>query len=120
MSESAQSTYAVMKKPPWAPPSYVFGPVWTVLYILLAIAMLRTGLDTVSVFHICLNLAWSPIFFGLRQYSLAYYVILAMIATILPTWLTADATTTALLTPYVLWITFAAGLNKWIAEHNEV
>src|SRR6188472_221502 len=75
----APEYYAGLRKPPWAPPGWVFGPVWTVLYALMGVAawlvarngsLARTPLMLWSA-QLALNATWTPVFFGLRAPGLA-------------------------------------------------
>lgn len=123
--------YAELRKPSWNPPAWVFGPVWTVLYILMGIAAwlvwLRGGLGgqwrAISAFlvQLLLNAAWSPLSFGMRSPGLAFVdILLLWVALLLCTrlfWKTCPVAG-ALLLPYVAWVTFAAVLNYTIWQLN--
>jgi benzodiazapine receptor len=124
--------YDGLDKAPWNPPGWVFGPAWTVLYALMAVAawlVARTGLDQRSVqvalvlygAQLALNLAWSLLFFGARAPGWALVDIMALV--VLVTVTTAafwriDATAGRLLVPYLAWIVFATTLNVWIVLKN--
>jgi tryptophan-rich sensory protein len=116
--------YASLKKPSWNPPAWVFGPVWTALYTMMAVAAWlvwkrggfaaqRTPL-ILFLAQLALNAAWSPLFFGLHQPGLAFAEIVLL-------WLAIVGTITAvrpvshaaawLLAPYLAWVSFAAFLN---------
>jgi tryptophan-rich sensory protein len=120
--------YQNLEQPSWAPPSWLFGPVWTVLYAMIAVAgwlvWRRTGWNralTVYAVQLVLNALWTPIFFGFGRYGLALVDIVAM-------WLLIGATiflfrpisrTAAwLLVPYWAWVTFATALNAAIWSAN--
>lgn len=118
-------------KPDIYPPPVTFGIVWSILYVLmgLALAMVcaawgarRRGLAILAfVVHFALNLAWSPTFFAAHQITLALAVIVAMIVTLLVViWLfwKVRAVAGALLLPYLLWIVFAALLNWQFLQLN--
>lgn len=121
--------YASLVKPPWNPPAWIFGPVWTALYILMAIAVWRVsfaaGLRSrpVALFliQLALNTAWSFVFFGLRNPVWALVEILALwlalAATVVAFW-AVDRAASALLWPYLAWVTFAALLNATLARLN--
>ncbi len=120
--------YATLNKPSWNPPNWVFGPVWTLLYGLMAISVWlvwkRDGWNTaVTIFAIqlALNLAWSFIFFGFHQTGLAFWEIvllwLAIAATILM-FFQVSTVAASLLIPYLLWVSFAAALNFTIWRLN--
>jgi benzodiazapine receptor len=134
--------YAHLDKPPWTPPDWVFAPVWTVLYFMIAIAgflvwsegqesgvsSLR-DLDEVesvlplAVFavQLALNALWSFLFFGLQRpgYAFAEVVLLwlAILATIF-LFFPVSAVAGWLLIPYLLWVSFAAGLNYSVWQRN--
>ncbi|TWU02818.1 TspO/MBR family protein [Stieleria varia] len=123
--------YQTIEKPTWNPPDYVFGPVWTTLYVMMAIAAwivwLPNGLKDsktplgLFVLQLALNIAWSWIFFGLHQPGWAFAEILIL-------WLAIVATTTAflkrstiagsLMIPYLAWVSFASVLNFTIWRLN--
>lgn len=130
-AESVGTWYRTLRKPAWTPPGWVFGPVWTVLYILMATAAwlvwrrrhevpVRVPLTFFGV-QLALNLAWSGLFFAMRRPDLALLDIAAL-------WLVLAATTAtfwrvrtlagALLVPYLLWVTFASTLNAAIWQLN--
>lgn len=128
--------YATADKAPWSPPNWLFGPVWTVLYAAMAVAAWlvwrkrtsRTGpaLAAYAV-QLSLNLAWTPVFFGLYPVLgtaalwLALAVILALVAAVTVTVLyfgPISRTAGLLLLPYVAWLVFACTLNWWAAVYN--
>jgi benzodiazapine receptor len=116
--------YAALEKPFFNPPNWVFGPVWTVLYILIAIAGWRTwnrgyrGVPMQVWFgQLVFNFLWSPVFFGAHQPGFALIVIASMIAlTVLFIRLTwaPDRVSSLLMCPYLAWISFAGLLNASI------
>jgi tryptophan-rich sensory protein/uncharacterized protein YbjT (DUF2867 family) len=130
-STSVSDWYPTLAKPSWTPPAWLFGPVWTTLYLLMGLAawlLWRRGdgrglAVPLSLFalQLALNVAWSAIFFGLRSPGWAFVEILAL-------WLAIFATTASfwqrsvtaalLLLPYWLWTTFAAVLNFAIWRLN--
>jgi len=130
-SRSVSQWYPALVKPSWNPPSWVFGPVWTLLYLMMAIAAwivwrrlgFKGGAKPLSIFalQLALNAAWSPLFFGLRNP-------LAGLIDIIPLWVAILATMVsfwrisrlagALLIPYWLWVGFAAALNFTIWRLN--
>jgi len=120
--------YVSLAKPWFTPPAGIFAPVWTLLYILIAIAGWRTFAHDplgpamiVWTIALALNFSWSPIFFRLRQPVAAFFVIvtlLAMIMTfILLTW-QQDALSALLFVPYGAWTLFAALINAAICRLN--
>jgi translocator protein len=123
--------YAALEKPSYNPPGWVFGVAWPILYVLmgLALAMILNargaagrGLAiTFFIIQFAINLAWSPIFFGMHQVSTALWVILSMLGTTLITaFLFARIRKAAalLLIPYIAWMCFAALLNSEIDRLN--
>ena len=124
--------YAVLHKPAFAPPNWVFGPVWIALFVLMAVAAflvwrrgwglasVRLGLGVFAV-HLVLNVAWSACFFGLRSPGAGFAEIvvlwLAIVATMVAFGRVSRAAT-ALLVPYILWVSFAAALNYRIFMLN--
>jgi translocator protein len=116
--------YAQLKKPMWNPPGWIFGPVWTALYTMMAVAawlVWRSGELSARrkplflfLLQLLLNAAWSPLFFGLHNPGLAFAEILllwlAIISTLLVFWKLRRGAG-LLLVPYLAWVSFAAGLN---------
>ncbi len=117
--------YVSLIKPSFSPPSWVFGPVWTVLYVLMGIAayvVYRTGMkkpavrDAIAIFgvQLGLNLLWSLLFFGLRSPLYGFICIVALWAAIAITIIRFYAISKnagLLLVPYILWVSFASLLN---------
>jgi len=123
--------YPQLSKPSWTPPSAVFGPVWSALYLMMALAawlvwrsrgFSRATLPlALFAAQLLLNLAWSAIFFGLRLPGLAFAEILLLWALILATLIAFWRVTPlagCLLLPYLAWVTFAAALNFAIWRLN--
>ena len=120
--------YAALTKPLWNPPTWIFGPAWTLLYALMAIAAWliwkhdgwRRPLRLYFV-QLLLNAAWTPIFFGAHQLGWALVEIVALWIAILLTLLNfhrANKTAGWLLVPYLAWVTFAAFLNFTLWRMN--
>ena len=113
--------HASLNKPAWNPPSWIFGPVWTALYLLMAIAAWlvwrHDGWRCPMLFYfvqLALNAAWTPIFFGAHQPGWALVVILALWAAILLTqlaFLRVSKPAGLMFVPYLTWVSFAAVLN---------
>jgi tryptophan-rich sensory protein len=116
--------YAGLEKPSFNPPNWVFGPVWTLLYLLMGVSAWlvwrRRGFSGarfalgVFLLQLALNAAWTPVFFGAHMPGVALVVILAMWAAILATMLAVrphSVLAAALLAPYLLWVSFASVLN---------
>jgi len=126
---SVKTWYPLLNKPGFTPPGWLFGPVWTVLYILMGIAAWRvwcTGAKArkaLALFavQLALNLAWSVVFFGLHKIGPAVAVIVVLEATILATvvaFRSIDRLAAALLLPYALWVAFATVLNVAVWRLN--
>lgn len=120
--------YASLQKPPFNPPNWIFGPVWTILYVLIGIAgwrawrLERDGvLMVVWLVQMALNFLWSPIFFVAQNPMLALVIVLAMLGTILTfialAW-NRDRTAALLFIPYAAWVSFASLLNASIVWLN--
>lgn len=127
-ASSAGSTYAALDLPSWAPPAGVFGPVWTVLYVMIAVAGWLTwrtvGWDralTVWAVQLVLNAAWTPLFFAADRYGLALVEIVVLLvavgATIALFWV-RHRLAALLLVPYLAWVGFATALNAAIWSMN--
>jgi benzodiazapine receptor len=120
--------YGRLNQPTWAPPSWIFGPVWTVLYVMIAVAgwlvWRRTGWTsalTVYAAQLILNAIWTPIFFDFGRYGLALADIVVLWALIVATivlFLRKSLPAAALLLPYLAWVTFATCLNVAIWQAN--
>lgn len=122
--------YAGLAKPSWNPPNWLFGPVWTALYIAIAVAgwlaWKRSGERLTPVLglwiaQLALNATWSWLFFGLRRPDLALVDILALLACIVAFVVMARRLSPAaswLFGPYALWVTFATALNATIWRLN--
>ncbi len=119
------SWYSTLNKPFFTPPSWLFGPAWTVLYISIAVSaviIFRKGFKKQKVknalmlfaVQMVLNLIWSPVFFGRHDILLALIVIIVLWYLILKTiqsFAKIDKTAGYLLWPYLVWVSFAAILN---------
>ena len=123
--------YAALTKPVWNPPNWLFGPVWTILYLLMGISLYRywqraskervgAGVG-LMVGQLVLNALWSIVFFGLHQPAGAVYVILVLWLAIVWTMVEfsrVDKVAAWLLAPYLAWVTFASALNYAVAILN--
>lgn len=131
-ASSLESWYQDLVKPAWTPPGAVFGPVWTVLYVLMGIAAWwvwrsrspvgarRIAMAAFAV-QLALNALWSQLFFGWRSpgLALAEIVILwAAIATTARLFGRIERAAGWLLAPYLAWVTFALALNASIWSLN--
>ncbi|MFO1033323.1 MAG: TspO/MBR family protein [Hyphomicrobiales bacterium] len=121
-SGPVQDWYPTLVKPFFNPPPWIFAPVWTVLYIMMAVAawrVWRTGLlarPALWIFglQLALNFLWSFLFFSLHSPGLALIEIILLwlaIAATLRAFYTHDGWAAALLAPYLAWVSFAAVLN---------
>lgn len=122
------SWYDTLNKPFFNPPGWVFGPVWTALYILMGIAAFvvwRQGLQRRAArialacfaFQLVLNALWSAIFFGMHRIDVALIeivVLWAAIAATIVTFRRVSQVAAVLLYPYILWVSFAVVLNASI------
>lgn len=130
-STSVGDWYQTLKKPSWTPPDWLFGPVWTALYFLMALSAWlvwrrdgwRASQVSLGLFglQLMLNVGWSSIFFGMRSPGFAFGEILILLLVIAATAVGFWGRSTAaalLLTPYLAWTTFAALLNFAIWRMN--
>lgn len=130
-SANAGDFYLQLTRPPWAPPSWLFAPVWTFLYLLMGIAAwlvwrergFRKAPFALSLFLIQLgvNALWTWLFFVWRLGAMAFYEILILWALILCTLVAfwrVRAIAGALLIPYLAWVTLAAALTYAVWQAN--
>jgi tryptophan-rich sensory protein len=128
---SVTTWYAALNKPAFNPPNWVFGPVWTVLYVLMAVAAWRVWLRPASrerrtalalyAVQLGLNFAWSLVFFGAHAPAAALADITALFAAVCSTALAFRRLSPAaalMLAPYSLWVAFAGALNFAIWRLN--
>jgi len=122
---SIRTWYATIQRPALAPPNWIFGPVWTVLYVLMAVSAFliwEKGIKKVEVktslyvfgIQLALNSLWSILFFGMHSPVLAFIEIIALWLAILLTivkFYRLSTTAAYLLLPYLIWVSFAAFLN---------
>jgi len=121
---NVRTWYPLLNKPSWNPPGWIFGPVWTALYTMMAVAawlvwkrggfLAQRRPLTLFLVQLALNAAWTPLFFGLHWTGVAFAEIVLL-------WLAIAATFAAfrpvsrvaagLLVPYLAWVSFAAVLN---------
>ncbi len=123
--------YSGLRKPVWNPPSWIFGPVWTLLYVMMAVAawlVWREGgwkkrSRPLGLFLIqwLLNVLWTPLFFGMHRAGIACIEIVALwcvLAVTVGFFWRVKKTAAAFLVPYLLWVTFAAVLNFTLWQMN--
>lgn len=125
-NSSVSTWYRTLKKPPWNPPEWVFGPVWTALYLMMGLASwlvwqkrpahkkkVSAALTWYGL-QFAFNSLWSPIFFGLRRTGLAMADLVALWSTLLTCLVKFGRVQPLagwLLVPYFLWVSFASTLN---------
>ncbi len=127
----ADAWYQALAKPSWTPPGWIFGPVWTLLYALMAVAAWlvwrRSGIAgawlplLLFAAQLVLNAAWSWLFFGLRRPDLALADIVALLAVIVLLSMMFHRISSPagwIMLPYVLWVSFATALNASIVLLN--
>jgi benzodiazapine receptor len=122
--------FPLLQKPSWNPPGWLFGPVWTTLYVLMGLAIWRAWraggpaaprLVRLYFVQLFFNALWSVLFFGLKQPAWALADILVLWGLLI--WLQvglwrSDRLAGALWLPYVLWVSFATALNAAIVRLN--
>ena len=123
----ANPWYATLTEPSFAPPNWVFGPVWTTLYLLIATSAYRIVMTTEHSFNkllplavalwslqLALNVIWTPIFSGAQNLEVAFYYIIALWASILAYILVSwrvERWAAIMMIPYLCWVSFASVLN---------
>jgi tryptophan-rich sensory protein len=120
-----------LKKPSWNPPGWLFGPVWTALYTMMAVAAWLVWKQggfaaqrrplTLFLVQLALNAAWTPLFFGLHWLGVAFAEIVLLwlaIAATVATFRPVSRTAMWLLVPYLAWVSFAAVLNFTLWRMN--
>lgn len=123
--------YAALNKPSFNPPGWIFGPVWTLLYTLMALAAWlvwkrggfssQRGPLTLYLIQLALNAAWTPIFFGLHRLDIAFFVIVALwiaIALTLGAFWQVNRLAGGFFVPYLAWVSFATFLNGTLWRLN--
>ncbi len=128
---AVKTWYLVINKPTWNPPSWLFAPVWTTLFIMMGIALylvwnskmtnkVRCALKIFAV-QLVFNILWSVFFFGMGNFWLAFaeiVVLWLLIALTIVDFAKVNKTAAWLLVPYILWVSFASYLNFTIAGLN--
>lgn len=117
------SWYRALDRPSWAPPGWVFGPVWITLYTMMGVAAwlvwrsrawTRRGALSWFAIQLVLNAAWTPVFFGARSIGGGLIVISVLLVAILSTiaaYVPVSRVAAALMVPYLAWVGFATALN---------
>jgi len=122
--QSVDTWYRSISKPAWNPPDWIFGPVWTVLYLMMAVASWLVwrrarwaecrGALLLFAVQLALNVIWSGLFFAARSPGLAFAELLLLwmaIAATIVAFSRHSRAAAALMVPYLAWTTFAAVLN---------
>jgi tryptophan-rich sensory protein len=124
--------YATFKKPGFAPPNWLFAPVWTILFLLMGIALYlvwRQGWNNppvksamiIFIVQLVVNILWSAVFFGLKSPLAGFFVIVALWFLIILTiilFTNVSKVAGILLVPYLLWVSFASVLNFMLYKLN--
>jgi len=130
--DSVTTWYPSINKPSWNPPSWIFGPVWTTLYIMMGVSFAlvwdsthpeRKRAMALFVFQLFLNLIWTPLFFGLNLIGWSFIEIVVLFLTLSVTIMKfnrINKTSAWLLVPYLLWVGFATVLTGaiWYLNTN--
>ena len=130
-SRTSAAFYAVLDKPSWAPPAWLFGPVWSVLYVLMAVAAWRVwrasglsrarGAVGMYLLQLALNALWTWLFFVWRDGPWATFEVVALWASIVATIIAFtkhDRPASLLLVPYLAWVSFASALTIAVWQRN--
>lgn len=123
--------YAELNKPLWTPPEKIFGPVWSLLYVLIGLAGCiawtrgnreeRQAVFTVYGIQLLLNALWTPLFFGLQRPDWAFALLIMlwfMIVLCIGVFSQRSSLAAWLMMPYFLWVSFAGALNASIMVIN--
>ncbi|KAI8422901.1 hypothetical protein MSG28_014013 [Choristoneura fumiferana] len=132
-TEQGKTWYDELKKPWWNPPKWVFGPAWTILYSSMGYASYRVleecdgfterAVVPLSLYgtQLLMNWAWTPIFFGLKDFKLAFIEIVALSGVATATTISfvqVDKPAAALMLPYLAWLGYASSLSYYIYKNN--
>lgn len=126
-TQEAAAFYAILSRPSWAPPAWVFGPVWSALYFMIGVAAWLVWRSTghaearihalqLFIVQLALNALWSWLFFAWRKGAAAFVEIVLLwvcIALTMRAFSRINRTAALLLVPYLAWVTFAAALT-WV------
>ena len=126
---ATRTWYRRIELPSWTPPDQIFAPVWTSLYAMMGLASAQVagvrGVGCAAVMHFgvhyAVNLAWAPVFFGLRKLRLALAMQVALVASLavlIAQYAGVAASAGLLLLPYMAWLLFATWLNVVICRLN--
>lgn len=131
-SMNAKTIFESLRQPPFSPPSWLFGPVWAVLYILVGVAfffVIKKGTENPAVksavnyfiIQLVFNILWSVLFFTLNLRIAAFVDIIILLIYIVITtikFFRIDKTAGILMLPYLIWVVYAAALNLGIVILN--
>ena len=135
VSQATNTWYRKISLPSWTPPNRVFGPVWTLLYASMGIAVARilqrlpadvavwkTPAVGLWIVHYALNLCWAPAFFGAQRLRLGlwinYILLGTLIGGVIPMFASSNLASALLLVPYGFWLLYATALNHAICKLN--
>jgi benzodiazapine receptor len=131
VSAPAKHWFAMLAKPEWGPPNSWFGPVWTVLYLMMGTSVWliwreryhrgRTAALAAYGIQLLLNAAWAPVFFGANNIGAGLFLIVALwlsIAWTMREFAAVRAAAAWMLAPYLIWVGFASALNLAIWKLN--
>jgi tryptophan-rich sensory protein len=132
VSATTRDWYAALAKPGWAPPDSWFGPVWSVLYVMMGAAAWRIWREryhrsrgaalAAYTIQLLLNALWAPLFFGAKSIGAGLFVIVALWLAIFWTireFALVKAGAAWMLAPYLIWVGFASALNLSIWKLNQ-
>ncbi len=129
-ASSVSSWYPLLNKPSFNPPGWIFGPVWTTLYLLMGVSLFlvwqskknkKTLAFTVFGIQLGLNFLWSILFFGAQRPGYALIDIALLLISIVLTmvlFFRISRTASLLFIPYLLWVSFASVLNYYLFVLN--
>ena len=127
-SQFKEPWYSSLTLSPYNPPSWVFGPVWTTLYVFMSVAIWKvwtkfyeTKILIIYFIHILFNASWSVVFFGFHEILLSLInliIILAMVIYLTIIFKSRDNLSFLLMVPYLLWSSYALFLNASILILN--
>ena len=130
-SANAGAFYSQLDRPSWAPPAWLFGPVWTALYLMMGVAAWLVwrarGFEgarvplLLYVVQLAANALWTWLFFAWQRGGLAFAEILILLALVLATMVAfwkVRALAGALLVPYLLWVAYASALTYSVWQRN--